>query len=112
MANTEENPTFCKLFKKFANITKPSFHKETLPHSITHHITTTGIPVYNRPRRLAPEKLRVAKAEFTQLMEMGIIRLSKSNWASPSHKAPQRGGTWSACGDYRALNSATKPDRY
>ena len=26
VANIEENPIFCKLFKKFANITKPSFH--------------------------------------------------------------------------------------
>ena len=25
---------------------------------------------------------------------------------------PQSGGTWHTCGDYRALNSATKPDRY
>ena len=32
VANTEENPVFCKLLKKFANITKPSFHKETQSH--------------------------------------------------------------------------------
>ena len=47
VTNTEENPTFCKLLKKFVNITKPSFHKETLPHFITHHITTTGPPFHN-----------------------------------------------------------------
>ena len=47
MANMEENPVFCILLKKFANITKSSFHKDTLPHSITHHIVTSGLPVHN-----------------------------------------------------------------
>ena len=43
---------------------------------------------------------------------MGIIRPSKSNWTSPLHMVPKSGGSWRACGDYKALNSATKPDHY
>ena len=43
---------------------------------------------------------------------MGIIRPSKSNWASPLHMVPKSGGMWRACDDYRVLNSATKPGRY
>ena len=35
-------------FKKIANITKLSFYKKTLPHSITHHITTTSPPVLSQ----------------------------------------------------------------
>ncbi|CAE1258975.1 unnamed protein product [Acanthosepion pharaonis] len=111
VANTEDNLMFCELLQKFESITKPAFHKDSLPHNITHHISTSG-PVHSRPRRLAPEKLSLAKAEFTQMMELGIIRPSKSNWASPLHLVPKSGGTWRACGDYKALNSATKPDRY
>ncbi|CAE1275403.1 unnamed protein product [Acanthosepion pharaonis] len=112
VANTEDNPMFCELLQKFESITKPAFHKDSLPHNITHHIATSGPPVHSRPRCLAPEKLSLAKTEFTQMMELGIIRPSKSNWASPLHLVSKSGGTWRACGDYRALNSATKPDRY
>ena len=79
MAKMEENPTFYKLLKKFSNLAKPSFHKETLPHSINHYIIITDPPVHNQPRRLALEKLSVAKDEFSQMMEMDTIHPSKSN---------------------------------
>ena len=107
VANVGEIPIFCKLLKTFANIIKSSFHKETLLHSITHHITTTSPSVHNQLRRLAPEKLSIAKAEFTQMLELGIIHPSKSNWASLLHLVPKSGGgTWHICGDSRVLNSA------
>ncbi|CAE1171431.1 unnamed protein product [Acanthosepion pharaonis] len=79
VANREDNPMFCEHLKKFESITKPSFHKDSLPHNITHHITTSGPLVHSRPRRLAREKNCVTKAEFTQIMELGIIRPSKIN---------------------------------
>ena len=46
------------------------------------------------------------------MIEMGIIHPSKSNWPSPLHMVPKSDGTWRACSDNRALNSATKPDCY
>ena len=46
------------------------------------------------------------------MMELGIIRPSKSNWASPLHLVAKSGSTCHACGDDRALNSATKLNRY
>ena len=46
------------------------------------------------------------------MMQIGIIRLSSSNWASLLHLVAKGNGAWHACGDYRALNVNTRPDRY
>ncbi|XP_072384495.1 uncharacterized protein [Diabrotica undecimpunctata] len=46
---------------------------------VQHYIDTRSTPVFSKPRRLPPDRLQAARAEFNELMRAGIIRPSKSS---------------------------------
>ena len=75
---------YADILKQYSDINRPVFRDKHIKHDITHHIQTQGPPVAARPRRLRPDRLKVAKQEFQHMMDLGIIRPSSSSWSSPT----------------------------
>ena len=108
------NPLGHMLMHDFVDITRPVYRSEDVKHDVTHHIETRGPPpVAARPRRLAADKLTIARNEFDHMLDLGIIRPSNSNWSSPLHMVPKKSPVIGAPAVITARSTGiTIPDRY
>jgi hypothetical protein len=77
------------LLSEFPDLTRPSGVPRKVRHSKLHHIKTTpGPPVSCQPRRLAPDRLAIAKAEFDAMLRDGTARRPDGPWSSALHLVP------------------------
>ena len=103
---------FARLLADYPEITDTALASSTTRHGMECYINTTGPPVRTAPRRLSPDKLKVAKKYFDVMCAAGICRRSDSPWSSGLHMVPKKDGTSRPCGYYRCLNERTLHDAY
>ena len=78
------------LTAEFPNLTRPSGVQREVRHSTIHIKTTPGPPVPCRLRRLAPDRLAIAKAEFDAMLRDCTARRSDGPWSSTLHLVPKK----------------------
>jgi len=67
-------PAVRTLLASFPNIVGDGKGTPRPCHGVRHFVETSGRPVFAKARRLDPDKLRIAEAEFRSLEAAGIVR--------------------------------------
>ncbi|CAN0023478.1 unnamed protein product, partial [Heterosigma akashiwo] len=61
-------------------------------------------PLHQPPRRMSPEQLDVARETIQEMIDLGVVRKSKSPYASCTVIVRKPDGAWRCCIDFRRLN--------
>ncbi|KAI7790434.1 hypothetical protein IRJ41_006419, partial [Triplophysa rosa] len=84
-----------------------------LAKGVQHHMRLRDeTPFRERSRRIAPADVEDVFHHLKKLMTAGIIKESRSPYASPIVIARKKNGDVRMCVDYRTLNRRTIPDQY
>ena len=82
--------------------------------SLVQHEIDTGEakPVSKRFYRTSPMKRNEIDRQVEELLQLGLVRPSSSEWSSPVVLVAKSDGSWRLCCDYRQLNAVTRPHSY
>lgn len=73
---------------------------------------TDNVPVHQNPRRLSPVEREATQELIREYIEQGIVRPSRSPYASPILLRKKKNGRYTLCVDYRKINLKIVKDRY
>ena len=80
---------------------------------VTHKIELSDEhPFAQRYRKIPPAMIKEVREHINLLLKTGIIRKSKSPWASNVVLVRKKDNTLRLCVDFRQLNKKTKKDAY
>ena len=109
----EQREILRKTLLKFSDIFVGSSKAPGRTNLIEFNIDTgDSPPIRSAPYRTSKAEGDVMEAEINQYLELGLIRPSKSPWASPVLMIRKPDGGIRFCIDYRKLNSVTIKDSY
>ena len=78
-----------------------------------HFIDTNDNPPFKiAPYKVTPKKLPAVQEEIKEMLDKGVIVLSKSPYSSPIVMVPKKNRTNRMCIDYCKLNEITKKGAY
>ncbi|GBL96975.1 hypothetical protein AVEN_247659-1 [Araneus ventricosus] len=78
-----------KLLKEFPSITKLPNPNQPVKHTTVHHIVTKGPPTMAKPRRLAPDRLKIAKYRISKHDTSGTFTTFEEQLCFPTPHGSQ-----------------------
>ena len=108
-----EKETMQQILQKYQTLFAKDLSELGATSVVKHKIDTgQAPPIKQLPRRLPNVLKPVVEEQVNEMLAHGVVRPSKSPWASPIVLVKKKDGTWRFCVDFRKVNDVTIKDAY